>query len=239
MFTNLETIKSLKAAHVAARPVHPLAKASIAEVTGDNLGEATEVQTMVAVFAAEGDIGTVAVFRQDGENYAWAKDRFFVSCVALYCYLGDDAARQVVRDTWADSKAAPREYALKIFRMCKAAAEKHGIPKIETVTGFAALQSLVPPREQAQAAADDANKAMNEALSRALTPEEKTAIEGMQQDTQSRLADIAATMDAFDGLVARMQALTDARSVKKSDVASLAGEFAAMRATFAGLLNVA
>lgn len=89
--------------------------------------------------------------RQAGEAFKASQGKFFVSAAAVWLYMGDTEARAAAKEAWADSKDKAREYALKVFRACAAAATAGKAGDIAKVRTFAELAGLAPAKTPAPA----------------------------------------------------------------------------------------
>lgn len=191
-----------------------------------------------ALYSALSPVGKVAalfqddmtardIFIADGNAFEHSQGRFFLSSVALFLHMGDEGARGVVRDAWADSKDKRREYALKIFRMCVKAIDAGKLDEVRAVTGFASLQALQPKKAVEEKAAVESTPIGN--VSIAGTPDaEQAARADMVASATSPAADIAATLARMSDLANAMSAATD---VSADTCAAWAGELNELRAS--------
>lgn len=181
------------------------------------------------------------IFIADGNAFESAKGRFFLSSVALFLHMGDESARGVVRDAWADSKDSRREYALKVFRMCAKAIEIGQLDAVRNVTGFASLQALQPKKDAPEKAPIESTPAGNAGLSGATgsVDEEQSARADMVAGATSRAADIAATLARMADIAnALSDASRNAASLGSDTLADWAAELNVIRASVASVVGV-
>jgi hypothetical protein len=178
------------------------------------------------------------IFIADGNAFEASQGRFFLSSVALFLHMGDEAARGIVRDAWADSKDKRREYALKIFRLCAKAIEAGKLADLRNVSGFASLQALQPKKDAPEKAAVESTPAGNVGLTGAPDAEQTARAEQVAQAT-SRAADIAATLDRMSIIAnALSDAAVNAASLDSDTLAAWAGELNVLRASVASVVGV-
>lgn len=132
--------------------------------------------------------------RQAGEAFKASQGKFFVSAAAVWLYMGDTEARAAAKEAWADSKDKAREYALKVFRACAAAATAGRAGDIAKVRTFAELAGLAPAKTTAPAETPAAD---------ATAPASQDAPAADGQPTPPPVSKLDALMDQF----ARMEAL--------------------------------
>jgi hypothetical protein len=171
------------------------------------------------------------IFVADGNAYESSKGRFFLSSVALYLHVGDESARGIVRDAWADSKDARREYALKVFRMCAKAIEAGHLDAVRNVSGFASLHALQPKAPAVEKAPVESAPLGNAGLTGAPDAEQAARAELVAGAT-SRAADIAATLERMATIAnAISDAAANAATLGSDTLGAWAGELNTLRAT--------
>lgn len=171
------------------------------------------------------------IFVADGNAYESSKGRFFLSSVALFLHMGDESARGIVRDAWADSKDARREYALKVFRMCAKAIEAGKLDEVRNVSGFASLQALLPKKDAPEKAAIESTPAGNVGLTGA-PDSEQSARADLVANATSRAAYIAASLARMSDIASAISdAAINAASLDSDTLAAWAGELNVLRAS--------
>lgn len=174
------------------------------------------------------------IFIADGNAFETSKGRFFLSSVALFLRMGDESARLVVRDAWADSKDARREYALKIFRLCAKAVELGKVDELRAVTGFAALQALQPKKDAPEKTVIESTPVGAPTLTGAPSDAEQSARAEMVAGATSRAAEIAAQLARIAEVSEALSSLAAADSAYAS-LASLAADLNVTRASLESL----
>lgn len=177
------------------------------------------------------DVTARDIFIADGNAFEASQGRFFLSSVALFLRMGDESARGVVRDAWADSKDKRREYALKIFRMCAKAVEAGKVDELRAVTGFASLQALLPKKDAAEKAAIESSPVGAPTLTGAPSDAEQAARAEQVANATSRAADIGAALERMQALANAISTASEsATSLDTDTLAAWAGELNTLRA---------
>jgi hypothetical protein len=180
------------------------------------------------------DVTARDIFIADGNAFEVSQGRFFLSSVALFLRMGDESARGVVRDAWADSKDKRREYALKIFRMCAKAIEAGQVDGLRAVTGFASLQALQPKKEPVEKAAIESTPVGAPTLTGAPSDAEQAARAEQVAGAQSRAAEIAAQLARIAEVSEALSSLAAADNAYAS-LAALAADLNVSRASLESL----
>lgn len=160
--------------------------------------------------------------RQTGEAFKAAQGKFFISAAAVWLYMGDQEAREAAKATWADSKDKAREYALKVFRACAAAATAGHANDIAKVRTFAELQAFAPAKKTAPATDAPTDGAPTSEGDEAATPAKQPATVRSQVDA------LMAQFGRMQALEARLRTMS---MNKKATAAQHRSEAQAMQET--------
>lgn len=175
------------------------------------MSHATNFATPAAAQAALSSTTQAAgYFRQAGESFKAAQGKFFVAAAAVWLYLGDTDARTAAKDSWADSKDKAREYALKVFRTCAAAATAGHAAKIADVRTFSELQALATPPKK-----DDAPTTDGAAKTDTPTTDAPAAEQAAPQG--SKLDALMAQFERMEALEVRMRTMAMNKNATAED----------------------
>lgn len=193
------------------------------------------VATLAASFAAN-DKQARDTFIMEGNDFASAQNGFFTAAVALYIVQGDEPARELTRTTWTDSKDKRREYALKIFRMCKEAITHAGVDAVRAVSGFAALNVICVDAKKAKLSTPAANDAAIVQPGNTVAEQDERAENA--RGAVSRAADIANTIASIRKLASSLSFAsehgTNAKTIK-TDIAAIAADLNVQMASLEAL----